>query len=376
MTITWFTENYPPNKGGMSRSCDRMITNLRKHHTIHIYHFTNKHSAFSKETHENGSYTAIPVFEDTSHTLNMLWAFIKEQIQIKESDLFVGFGSHLNIKGITLISKWLQKPVLLCFRGNDFDTAIFSQKKQDLLYSIENASAIACVTKEKVERIKRMNLNPHVFFTPNSINFEDWEVLKADVALCKHFKTQLQLDKSIKVIGLIGFLKQKKGIDFFINSLRKSQLLKTVHLRIVGELEVHIEDKLRLYEIPYSKVVPESKSELIANYLLCDAVAIPSIYDGMPNVIFEAVALDIPLIASKAGGIPDILDSKNAFLFDVLSEKSLLQALADFKSANQHKLEQTSKRLKHKLKTEFSTTHETQHYLDIFNHITSNTHEN
>nr|WP_321226160.1 glycosyltransferase family 4 protein [uncultured Psychroserpens sp.] len=371
MTITWFTENYPPNKGGMSRSCDRIIANLRKHHTIHIYHFTNKYSVFSKETHENGSYTAVPFFEDSSHTLNLLWAFIKDNIQTQQSDLFVSFGSHLNIKGITLMANWLHKPVLICFRGNDFDTAIFSQKKQDLLYSIENASAIACVTKEKVERIKSMNLNPNVFFTPNSINFEDWEILNADLTLSKQYKDQLRLDNTIKVIGLIGFLKQKKGIDFFINSLRKSRLLKTVHLHIVGELEVHIEDQLRLYDIPYSKIVPESKSELIANYLVCDVIAIPSIYDGMPNVIFEAAALNLPVIASKAGGIPDVLDNENAFLFDVLSEKSLLEALADFENTNQKDLEQKSKRLKQKLKNEFNTTQETKKYLEIFNNITS-----
>ncbi|WP_040281761.1 glycosyltransferase family 4 protein [Psychroserpens damuponensis] len=371
MTITWFTENYPPNKGGMSRSCDRIITNLRKHHTIHIYHFTNKCNAFSTKTHENGSYTAVPVFEDSSHTLNMLWAFIKDKIHVKNSDLYVGFGSHLNIKGITLISKWLQKPIVICFRGNDFDTAIFSQKKQDLLYSIENASAIACVTKEKVNRIKSMHLNPHVFFTPNAIHFENWQILKADITLSNRYKTELQLTKTTKVIGLVGFLKQKKGIDFFINSLRKSQLLNTVHLHIVGELELHIEDMLQLYDISYSKVIPESKSELIAHYLVCDAVAIPSIYDGMPNVIFEAAALNIPVIASRAGGIPDILNQHNAFLFDVLSETSLLQALSAFDQADNENLESKIKQLKLTLQNEFSTSHETQHYLDIFNHITS-----
>ena len=376
MRIIWFTENYPPSKGGMSRSCDRIVTNLRQHHIVDVFHFTNKITAFTTETHENGSYTAVPIFEDNSHTLNMLWAFIKDHQGIKESAAFTAFGSHLCLKGITLMANWLQKPILICFRGNDFDSAIFSQKKQDLLYTISNATAIACVTLEKQERIKRMQLNNEVYFTPNSIDFKQWEILEADNVLAEKIKTQLNVSETTTIIGLIGFLKQKKGIDFFIQTLQKSQLLKTVHLHIVGEIEPHIEQELIKTQMSYSKVVPNSKTQLITNYLVCDAVAIPSIYDGMPNVIFEAAALNKPLIASKAGGIPDVLDADTAFMFDVLSEKDLLNALANFDNATSVALKEKCKKLLKRLKTNFTTTQETNNYLNIFNKITNTTHEN
>ena len=371
MIITWFTENYPPNKGGMSRSCDRIISNLREHHTIHVFHFTNKFSPFLTEAQENGSYTSIPVYEDSSHTINMLWAFIKNNPTVLESDALVSFGSYLCLKGIPLFSQWLQKPNLVCIRGNDFDTAIFSRKKHDLLYAIEQASAIACVTKEKVDRITSLNLNKNVFFTPNAIHFENWDVLQSDLELSTQYKSTLNLDNTKHIIGLVGFLKQKKGIDFFINTLMKSQLIESVHLHIVGELEPQIETKLIALKLSYSKVLPESQSDLIANYLVCNAVAIPSIYDGMPNVLFEAAALEIPIIASNAGGIPDVLDQTSAFMFDVLSEKSMLQALADFDEADETTLDKKTTYLKQKLQTEFNTEQETKNYLDIFNHIKS-----
>lgn len=375
MRIIWFTENYPPNKGGMSRSCDRIVTNLRQHYTIDVFHFTNKFPAFKTEHHDNGSYTSVPVFEDGSHTLNMLWTFIKTLPFIKESAVFTAFGSHLCLKGITLMANWLQKPVMICFRGNDFDNAIFSQKKQDLLYTISHANAIACVSSEKQERIQRMKLNDKVYFTPNSIDFKHWEILKADRVLASHLKTQLLLEKTTKIIGLIGFLKQKKGIDFFIKTLKKSQLLKTVHLHIVGEIEPHIEQELIQFKIPYSKIVPLSKTELIAHYLVCDAVAIPSIYDGMPNVIFEAAALEIPIIASNAGGISDILNSNNSFIFNALCEITLLKALNDFNNASKEECTIKYVNLKQTIKSSFTTTQETKNYIDIFNNITATNYE-
>jgi len=196
MVISWFTENYPPNKGGMSRSCDRIIANIRQHHTVHIYHFTNKLKAFTTKAQVNGTYTSIPIFEDSSHTLNVLWAFIRDKPSILESNVLVGYGSHLCLKGIPLVSKWLQKPVLTCLRGNDFDTAIFSNKKQDLLYAIENASAIACVTKEKLARIKHMKLNKNVFYTPNSIHLENWKILQADEKLTTDYKNTIDIQES------------------------------------------------------------------------------------------------------------------------------------------------------------------------------------
>jgi len=368
MTIIWFTENYPPNQGGMARSCDRIISNLRMYHTIHIYHFTNKFKPFITTANNNGTYTSVPIFEDNSHSLNILWAYISQQEQVLNSSVIVSYGSHLALKGLPLISKWLEKPLLTCIRGNDFDNVIFSQKKQDLLYALKHSAAIACVSKEKEKRIKTMVVNKPVYFTPNSIHFSDWTILKSDINLANKLKQNITNEKTI--IGLIGYLKQKKGVDFFINTLQKSVLRNSVHLRIVGEIEPHIEAMLITKDIPYSKALPTSKTQLIANYLLCDAIAIPSIYDGMPNVLFEAATLNIPIIASKAGGIPDVLSNETAFLFNTLSEISLLETLSEYKAIETELRIKKSIALKKHIKDNFSPTQETNNYLNIFKNIT------
>lgn len=368
MNILWFTENYPPNKGGMARSCDRIIYNLRKHHTVDIYHFTNKNAPFFEEANVGGSYTPVPFFLDSSHTLNNLWAFLKSQDKINNSTVLVAFGSHLCIKGLPLIAKWLGKPLLTCFRGNDFDAAVFSSKKQDLLYAIEHSKAIACVTKEKVARITSMGLNENVYFTPNAIHLPDWKILKSDIELAETYRKKIVTNTTV-VIGLIGYLKQKKGIDFFINCLVKSPLLNKVHLRIVGEIAPVLESRLQELKIPYSITVPSSKSELIANYLLCNAIAIPSIYDGMPNVVLEAGALNIPIIASNAGGLNDVLEEDNCFLFNVLSESGLINALTNFEIANKEEINMKCHNLASKINKQFTTRNEINEYLTILNNI-------
>lgn len=352
----------------MSRSCDRIVTSLREHHTVDVYHFTNKLKPFGSQANIGGSYTAVPVYEDTSHTLNVLWAFLSGRELDPKEVVFVAYGSHLALKGTPLCAKWLGVPYLLCLRGNDFDTAIFSPKKQDLLYAITNAAAIACVSQEKVDRIARMQLNEQLFFTPNAIDITSWRVLDADRALSKKITATFATPDST-ILGIVGYLKQKKGLDFFITSLLKSVLSTNVHLRIVGELEPVIEHKLIALRIPYSVTVPASQSELIANYLSCDAIAIPSIYDGMPNVLFEAGVLGIPIIASKAGGLPDVLDDTNAFLFEVLSEESLLACITQFKQATTDARAARTKRLKTTISQEYTPKKEAEAYLNIFKQI-------
>ena len=38
-----------------------------------------------------------------------------------------------------------------------------------------------------------------------------------------------------------------------------------------------------------------------------DLLVVPSLYEGCPSVILEALSLDVPVFGSKVGGIPELL---------------------------------------------------------------------
>ena len=71
-----------------------------------------------------------------------------------------------------------------------------------------------------------------------------------------------------------------------------------IHLLMVGEVSPEISDWLAVEDcdITYTEVPFVQREQLIPYYLSCDCVAIPSFYDGTPNVLLEAGALGVPVL--------------------------------------------------------------------------------
>ena len=68
-------------------------------------------------------------------------------------------------------------------------------------------------------------------------------------------------------------------------------------------------------------------------YRHCDALCLPSLYEGFPNVVCEAMASGLPVLCSRVCDNPRLVkDGENGLLFDPLSERSIADALARFAS--------------------------------------------
>ncbi|MFN3315646.1 MAG: hypothetical protein ACK40K_02455, partial [Raineya sp.] len=62
MKVLWLTENYPPNRGGMAQSCDRIVFNLRKNSVeIHLLHLTQHSPQVKITTSQLGKDILFPV---------------------------------------------------------------------------------------------------------------------------------------------------------------------------------------------------------------------------------------------------------------------------------------------------------------------------
>ena len=368
--ILWLTENYPPQRGGMAQSCDRIIDGLRKEgFIIDILHFTESGIPFRTTQQLNGTYTSISFKESESHTLNLAWNYIQK----KEISLLVCFGGHLGVIAAPVFARWLDVPLLTMIRGNDFDTSIFTPRKRELLKDLFEVSTKICsVTTDKKEKIEKFfNIND-VAYIPNGIDLSAWEPSISELDFATQWKSENAPEKL--VVGIFGQLKAKKGLDFFIHAAAGMAAHKQIHLLLIGEIAEETLQLLKESAIAYSHFSFMDRYELMPYYLCCDCIAIPSYYDGMPNVLLEAGTLSIPVIAAKVGGMKDVIeDEVSGLLFEPGDVKSCSLAVHQFTDLNDAQRATLGKNLYTKIKSSFTSKHESQQYENLFKKILDTT---
>jgi glycosyltransferase involved in cell wall biosynthesis len=80
------------------------------------------------------------------------------------------------------------------------------------------------------------------------------------------------------------------------------------------------------------------KTECVADYLqLLDVFVLPSLTESMPNTLLEAICMGLPAIATRVGGVPELVDN-NGMLIPAGDHCALSHALRDMHNAPQQRL--------------------------------------
>ena len=112
-----------------------------------------------------------------------------------------------------------------------------------------------------------------------------------------------------------GFDNPRKGQDLFLAAA--SEILKEtkdVYFILIGGGR-----KLDEYKSKYNNENISFMGRLENPIMIlkqCDLLVVPSYADSCPNTVMEALYNDVPVIGSRAGGIPEILNNKDA-LFEL-----------------------------------------------------------
>jgi glycosyltransferase involved in cell wall biosynthesis len=328
--LLWLTENYPPDRGGMSVSCDRIVRGLRRA-GVHV-------DVVHLDRH----------FPDAAHTINTTWNRIRAQAA--DATHVVAFGGYLPMLAAPAFAAWLDRPLVTLIRGNELDAGLFDPRRRPVLDEALRRSSAACtVTTEHAEKIAALyDCEPRVI--PNGIDFDLWQATDGD----RRRATRHEL----RTLGFFGHLKAKKGVPFFIDALRKSG--HAFHLLIVGEGELALDD------VPHTRVAALDRFELIPFYLSCDFVVLPSHYDGFPNVLIESAALGVPAIASRVGGMKDLGEG---LLFEPGDEHGCRAAIDRAARMPQDEIRALGARAQQLARERCDARDESRRYIEVFDSL-------
>ncbi len=119
----------------------------------------------------------------------------------------------------------------------------------------------------------------------------------------------------------IGRNDKAKGFPMLLEALKL--IKKAKNIRVIGPLP---ENKIRPHLITYFGEI-KSKDKIIEIIDSSDVLVVPSLSEGMPTVILEAMARGKAVIATDVGAVSDLVSEKNGVLIEPGSIDELTGAI-------------------------------------------------
>ncbi len=292
----------------------------KKGHDVHV--ITSLDEGMPKESIDYSFHTHRIKFPKT-RALGQIIFFFRTILLLKKlnpdlvhaQDLIIGipaFGAK----------KLLKKPYLVWGQGLDIYKPWLLKKQWSRLV-LGNADAIVALTNHMKTEMQNI-CNRDIYVIPNGVDCSRFDSISR-----KRARSILGIKDNEKVILFVGRLSRGKGVEYLIRAMGLIYCNnKDAKLVLVGdgkerkELEqltaaLNIDDVTHFVGIVSNERIPEI---MVAS----DIFVLPSLSEGFPIVIIEAMAARLPIIATKVQGLPEIIiEGENGFLVEVRDSKGI-----------------------------------------------------
>lgn len=235
-------------------------------------------------------------------------------------------------------------------------TILLSHKTIAVSKSVQNDTNLWPLVKNKIITIKNGVKEPE-FYT-------------REVAKTKLFaQVNGSLPLNAFIVGTIAELHKNKGLEYAIEALAKL-IPKNPSLRyfILGEGE----EKSRLNALVehhglQGRVFLLGYVEDAARFLKAfDVFLLPSIKEGLPFVVLEAGLARVPVIATKVGGIPEVIEDGKTGLLVAPRDSEAIAGAAQTLIADRTLAEHLEEALRYKIANEFSLEQTFRETSDVY----------
>lgn len=168
---------------------------------------------------------------------------------------------------------------------------------------VDKVVAVSADIEKALVRIYREN---RVVRIHNGI---DLEVVQVRTQRSEKRK-EWHFDDTVTLIGTVGRLVPVKGHTVLLEALRiLRQSDRTVMLLVVGDgpLRGHLESEVKRLGLEGFVRFAGHQAESYDFINMLDMFVLPSLHEGIPMVLLEALALKKAVIASRVGGIPEVV---------------------------------------------------------------------
>jgi glycosyltransferase involved in cell wall biosynthesis len=312
MKIALLSEKYTPDIGGLAISAERLARLLASAgHQVRVCAPTLNLSPSETRTLPSGgvSVTRFGARKRVDDTLVDWFELIAEEHKREPFDVLHAY--FLTQAGFVAAyaGNYLNIPSVVSARGNDLERAVFDPARlAHILYALQRAGAVTANATELAKKARALSPGLQVTVIPNGIDTERFKPLPRNKMLSESLGL---IKEARRVIGFAGELREKKGLQPLLSAYAQVNKENPATLLIVGDVRVgedrQIFEEFKLSNPDTNMVVTGyvSQNDLPGYYALMDAFVHPSLRDGLPNALLEAMACEKAVIATPVGGVVD-----------------------------------------------------------------------
>ncbi|WP_214073669.1 glycosyltransferase [Mucilaginibacter sp. dw_454] len=154
-----------------------------------------------------------------------------------------------------------------------------------------------------VDKNKSLNI-PNIIQLPNYSNDEKLQIRKA-------LRNELKISGDTFVFLFVGHCRPEKDYETLFQAI--AQLQGDFKLIMIGNLLGQMWPSQRIDELGLSTKIDlmGKRDDVDRFYLAADSLVLSSISEGLPNAIMEAMSLELAIVATKVGGVLDLVEDRS-----------------------------------------------------------------
>ncbi|MDI6704428.1 MAG: glycosyltransferase family 4 protein [bacterium] len=251
-------------------------------------------------------------FDGFFYLFSVFWLIKRIKKDYDFDLLHVHFAYPDGFVGV-LLGKIFKKPVVLSVRGGDINISFnkFLLRKM-IMFTLKNANQIHTVSDDLRDKLCQLKMDQgKIKLIPNGVDATRFKLMDTE-----EVRNRLGLPKDRPILLFVGRLIAGKALPHLLLAVKDlMSMRKDVLLVIVGDgpekgkltkmvNRNHLEKNI--------KFVGQKGHEEIPLWLnACDLFCLFSLSEGRPNVIIEALACGKPVVATKVGGVQEIVKNED-----------------------------------------------------------------
>jgi glycosyltransferase involved in cell wall biosynthesis len=202
------------------------------------------------------------------------------------------------------VANSLGRPCLLRFAcsgvGGDLATLSRQRFGRRMIQGLRGADRFVALASGGAEEVTAYGLAAErIRIIPNGVDLQRFAVQSWPPA---------DLSAAIRLL-FVGRLDPQKGLDLLVEALALLKQPERFCLRVVGEGPQAAKLRRQVRDAGLDRVVTflGRQQDVVAQYAWSEVVVLPSRFEGMPNVVLEAMACARPVLATDVDGTRQLL---------------------------------------------------------------------